>query len=172
MQTSTARQTMGAVMPLFTTMLIAEYMQAGVHYATWCAQGMSNECIKYNYDRNGESSYNWWDCGGSFLTYTGRYAAETVVGLKPGDITPTARAFQILSQSGFVTDGEHMLRVFSDLQNARWLIAYAATHGQSYEIILINRDRDSAHTVPIQFGRASGQAVDLRTCSVRSDPDR
>jgi hypothetical protein len=151
---------MGAVMPLFTTMLLAEYMQAGVRYATWYAQGMSNVCMIYNYDRNGEATYNWWDCGGSFLTYTGPYAAETVVGLKAGDITPTARAFQILSQSGFVAEGEHMLRVATDIQNAPWLVAYAATHGQSYEIILINRDRDNAHTVPIQVaGQTAGQVV-------------
>jgi hypothetical protein len=83
-----------------------------------------------------------------------------VVGLKAGDITPTARAFQILSQSGFVVEGEHMLRVVTDLQNAPWLMAYAATHGQSYEIILINRDRDNAHTVPIQIsGQTAGQVV-------------
>jgi hypothetical protein len=155
-----SRQTMGAVMPLYATMLLAEYMQAGVRYATWYAQGMSNVCMIYNYDRNGEGAYNWWDCGGSFLTYTGPYAAETVVGLKAGDITPTARAFQILSQSGFVAEGEHMLRVVTDIQNDPWLVAYAATHGQSYEIILINRDRDNAHTVPIQIaGQTAGQVI-------------
>ena len=155
-----SRQTMGAVMPLFTTMLLAEYMQAGVRYATWYAQGMSNVCMIYNYDWTGENSYNWWDCGGSFLTYTGPLPAETVVGLKAGDITPTARAFQILSQSGFATEGEHMLRVVTDIQNAPWLAAYAATHGQSYELILINRDRDNAHTVPIQIaGQATSHAV-------------
>jgi hypothetical protein len=155
-----SRQTMGAVMPLYTTMLLAEYMQAGVRYATWYAQGMSNVCMIYNYDWSGEASYNWWDCGSSFLTYTGPMGAETVVGLTPGDITPTARAFQILSESGFVTEGEHMLRVVTDLQNAPWLSAYAATHGQSYEIILINRDRDNAHAVPIQLaGQTTGQVV-------------
>jgi hypothetical protein len=155
-----SRQTMGAVMPMFGTMLLAEYMQAGVQYATWYAQGQSDACLQYNYDFTGESTYNWWDCGGVFLTYTGPYPAETLVGLKPGDITPVARSFQILSESGFVTEGEHMLRVVTDLQNAPWLAAYAATHGSSYEIILINRDRDNAHTVPIQIaGQAGGQLV-------------
>jgi hypothetical protein len=153
-------QTMGAVMPMFATTMLAEFMQAGVQYATWYGQGMTNDCSLFNYDQNGESAYNWWHCGGSFLTYTGPLGSETVVGLKAGDITPTARAFQILSESGFVTEGEHMLRVFTDLQNAPWLSAYAATHGTSYEIILINRDRDNAHTVPIQLaGQAGGQVV-------------
>jgi hypothetical protein len=146
-----SRQTMGAAMPMFATMMLAEYMQAGVRYATWYAQGMSNVCMIYNYDWSGENTYNWWDCGGSFLVYTAPFAAETPVGLKPGDITPTARAFQVLSESGFVTEGEHMLQVVTDLQNAPWLAAYAATHGQGYEIILINRDRDNAHTVPIEL---------------------
>ena len=148
-----SRQTMGAVMPMFATTLLAEYMQAGVQYATWYAEGMNNVCLQYNYDANGDTAYNWWDgCGGGFLVYTGPLATpgETIVGLKPGDITPTARAFQILSESGFVTEGEHMLRVVTDLENAPWLAAYAATQGQSYELILINRDRDNAHTVPIQ----------------------
>jgi hypothetical protein len=141
-------------------MLLAEYMQAGVRYATWYAQGMSDACMIWNYDYNGESSYNWWDCGGSFLTYTGPYPAETVVGLKAGDITPAARGFQILAQSGFVTEGEQMLRVVTDLENAPWLASYAATHGQSYELILINRDRDNAHTVPIQVaGQAASHVV-------------
>ncbi len=153
-------QSMGAVMPMVATTMLAEYMQAGVRYATWYAQGMTNDCSLYNYDPNGESAYNWWHCGGSFLTYTGPLGSETVVGLKAGDITPTARAFQIMSESGFVTEGEHMLHVVTDLQNAPWLSAYAATHGTSYEIILINRDRDNAHTVPIELaGQASGQVV-------------
>jgi hypothetical protein len=155
-----SRQTLGAVMPLFATMLLAEYLQAGVRYATWYAQGMSNACLQYNYDWSGENTYNWWDCGSSFLTYTGPLPGETVVGLKAGDITPTARAFQLLSESGFVTEGEHMLRVVTDLQNAPWLAAYAATHGQDYEIILINRDRDNAHTVPIRLpGQMAGHVV-------------
>jgi hypothetical protein len=155
-----SRQTMGAVMPMFGTMLLAEYMQAGVQYATWYAQGQSDACLQYNYDWTGENTYNWWDCGGVFLTYTGPYPAETLVGLQPGDITPVARSFQVLSESGFVTEGEHMLRVVTDLQNAPWLAAYAATHGSSYEIILINRDRDNAHTVPIQIaGQTAGQLV-------------
>jgi hypothetical protein len=70
-----------------------------------------------------------------------------------------ARAFQLLSQSGFVTEGEHMLRVFTDLDNAPWIVAYAATHGSSYEIILINRDRDNAHTIPLEIGPRPGAAV-------------
>jgi hypothetical protein len=155
-----SRQSMGAVMPLWATMQLAEYMQAGVQYASWWAQGMSNVCMQYNYDWNGETAYNWWDCGGSFLTYSGPLGAEKVVGLRAANISPTARAFQLLSESGFATEGEHMLRVVTDLQNAPWLAAYAATHGSSFEIILINRDRDNAHTVPIQIvGQEPGQLV-------------
>jgi hypothetical protein len=155
-----SRQSMGAVMPMWATMELAEYMQAGVQYATWWAQGMSPFCMQYYYDPNGETAYDWAGCGGIFLSYTGPNPAETVIGLKAGDITPTARAFQLLSESGFVTEGEHMLRVTTDLQNAPWLAAYAATHGSAYEVILINRDRDHAHTVPIQIaGQPAGQLV-------------
>jgi hypothetical protein len=154
-----SRQTLGAAMPLFATMMLGEYMRAGVQYATWWSQGPSNACMRYNYDATGENTYNWWDCGGVFLTYTGPTPSETVVGFKAGDISPVARAFQLLSQSGFVTEGEHMLRVFQDLDNAPWIVAYAATHGSSYEIILINRDRDNAHTVPLEIGGRPGATV-------------
>jgi hypothetical protein len=155
-----SRQTMGAVMPMFATMQLAEYMQAGVQYATWYTQGMSDACYQYNYDWEGESAYNWWGCGGGFLTYTGALTGERVVGLAAGNVTPAGRAFQLLSESGFVTEGEHMLRVVSDVQKAPWLSAYAATHGSSYVLILINRDRDKARTVPVAFaGKTSGAAV-------------
>ncbi len=85
-------------------------------YATWWGQGKSNVCMKYNYDWTGEAAYSWWDCGGVFLTYTAPLAAETKVGFAPGNVTPTARAFQLLSESGFVSEGEHMVRVVSDLE--------------------------------------------------------
>jgi len=155
-----SRQTLGAAMPMFATMLLAEYMEAGVQYATWFTQGNNSVCLQYNYDWNGQTAYNWYDCGGDFLAYINPQDNETVVGLKPGNITPASRAFQLLSESGFVTEGEHMLRVVTDLQNAPWLAAYAATHGSTYEVILINRDRDNPHTVPIQIaGESSGQGV-------------
>jgi hypothetical protein len=155
-----SRQSMGAAMPMFATMQLAEYMQAGVRYATWWTQGMSNVCMRYNYDPNGETSYNWWGCGGLFLIYTGALAPETAVGLKVGGVTPVARAFQLLSQSGFVTEGEHMLRVISDVQDAPWLAAFAATHGSSYALILVNRDRDQAHSVPVSLpGKVPRRAV-------------
>jgi hypothetical protein len=155
-----SRQSMGAVMPLFATIQLAEYMRAGVQYATWWAQGMSNACYNYYYDWTGESSYNWWDCGGAALTYTGSLPGETVIGLKPGDLTLAARAFQILSESGFVSEGEHMLETQTDSENAPWLLSYAATHGSSYAVILINRDRDSSHTVPVTIdGKTSGPSV-------------
>jgi hypothetical protein len=151
---------MGAAIPLFATIQLGEYMQAGVQYATWWAQGMSAGCFQFYYDWSGETTYNWWGCGGLPLSYAGNVAAETLVGLTPGGITPVARAFQILSSSGFVTEGEHMLRTQMDAQNAPWLMAYAATHGLSYAVILINRDRDNSHTVPVVIdGKSFGSSI-------------
>jgi len=158
-----SKQTMGAAEPLFVAANLAEYMQAGVRYATWWAQGMTDVCSMLNYDSNGESAYNWWDgCGNAALTYTGQVigVGEESIGMNPGDITPAARGFQVLSQSGFVTEGEHMLRTVSDEQNSPWLLSYAATHGTSYAVILINRDRDTTHTVPVSLaGQTSGATV-------------
>ena len=156
-----SRQSLGAVAPLFATMELAEYMQAGVQYATWLAQGQGNACWPWNYEWGGETAYSWVDnCGGNFLAYTGNILGEYNVGFKADDISPVAHAFQILSHSGFVTEGEHMLRVYSDTGNAPWLAGYAATHGNSYAVILVNRDRDLGHIVPVQLaGQASGGAV-------------
>jgi hypothetical protein len=155
-------QTIGAVMPLFAAMQLAEFMQAGVPYATWQAQGETDVCSTYNYSDDAKSSYSWWDgCGDTALTYTGPIegVGEKRIGLKPGDITPAARAFQLLSESGFVTEGEHMLRAQTDPKAAPWLMAYAATHGSSYAALLINRDRDSAHEVPVHFASLANGAT-------------
>jgi hypothetical protein len=148
-----SKQTMGAVMPLFAATQLAEYMRAGVQLATWWAQGGTEVCSTLNYDGAGETAYSWWECGMSAPVYTGPMigVGEVSVGLKPGDLTPVGRAFQLLSQSGFVTEGEHMLNTQTDVENAPWLLSYAATHGSSYAVILINRDRDNAHTVPVSI---------------------
>lgn len=157
-----SRQSLGAAVPMFAAEQLAEYMQAGVQYATWWTQGMSAGCMQTYYDKNGEGAYAWYECGGSFLTYPGNLPGELAVGFKAGDLTPAGRAFQILSQSGFVTEGEHMLRTRTDQANAPWLLAYAATHGASTAVILINRDRDNAHVVPVQLpaqGAGSGASL-------------
>jgi hypothetical protein len=157
-----SKETMGAVTPLFVATQLAEYMQAGVQVATWWTQGTPNGCSTLNYDGNGETAYSWWECGATGLVYAGPTAGtgEIPVGLQPGGLTPAARAFQILSLSGFVTEGEHMLRTQADVQNAPWLLSYAATHGSSYAVILINRDRDSAHIVPVMLANmTSGSSV-------------
>jgi Concanavalin A-like lectin/glucanases superfamily len=157
-----SKQTIGAVTPLFVTSQLAEYMQAGVQLATWWTQGTPNVCSTFNYDYKGETSYSWWKCGNPSLVYTGPIPnkGELAVGLRAGDLFPAGRAFQLISQSGFVTEGEHMLRTQTDLQKAPWLLSYAATHGTSYAVILINRDRDEAHTIPLTFAnKTSGKSV-------------
>lgn len=157
-----SKQTLGAAEPLFAAMSLGQFMEAGIPYATWWAQGGVNVCSTYNMDYYGEAAYAWYECGSPFLVYTqpNALSGEMPVGFKPADLTPAARAFQILSQSGFVSEGEHMLRTRVDDANAPWLAAYAATHGGSYAVILINRDRDQAHTVPVQLGgKSAGSAV-------------
>lgn len=156
------RQTPGAAAPLFAAVQLAEYMQAGVRIATWWTQGRPNVCSTLNYDGRGDTAYNWYKCGAAAAVYTGPVdgVGEVHVGLKAGDLLPSARAFQLLSQSGFAAEGEHMLRTYVDQRSTPWLLAYAATHGSSRVVLLINRDRDSPHTVPIQVeGDASGPSV-------------
>lgn len=157
-----SRQSMGAVIPLFTTIQLAEYMRAGIPFANWLNQGTTNVCSPYNFDYTGFNTYSWWNCGSTALTYTGPVPStgEIHVGMKAGDLMPAARAFQLLSESGFATEGEHMLRTLVDVKTSPWLLGYGATHGSSYALILINRDRDNTHTVPVQIaGMLSGKTV-------------
>jgi hypothetical protein len=157
-----SKQTLGAVSPLFAASQLAEYMQAGVRIATWWSQSNLNVCSTFNYDQAGDTAYSWWNCGATALVYTGPVAnmGEVQVGFHPGDLTPAARAFQTLSQSGFVIEGERMLRTETDTRNAPWLLSYAATHRSSYAVILINRDRDQIHRVPVAFAdKTSGRFV-------------
>jgi hypothetical protein len=155
-----SRQSMGAAIPLFATMQLAEYMRAGVQFATWWAQGMSAACMTYYYDPSGDQTYSWWNCGGLPLTYCGAVPGALDVGLRGGDLTPVGRAFQLLSESGFVREKEHILSTQTDDLNAPWLVAYGATHLKSFGVIIINRDRDSAHVVPVRFrDRTSGSSV-------------
>lgn len=156
------RQATGAVTPLFTAVQLAEYMQAGVRIANWWTQGRPNVCTLLNYDGRGDSAYNWYKCGMAAPIYTGSIAgvSEVKIGLKPGDLLPSGRAFQLFSESGFVSEGEHMLRARLDPRATPWLLAYAATHGSSYAVLLINRDRDEKHDVPIRIdGQGSGASV-------------
>jgi hypothetical protein len=148
-----SKQTMGAVAPLYVVSQLAEFMQAGVKMATWHAEGGTSVCSTQNYDPMGDTAYSWWGCGATAPIYPGPMSGvgEVDVGLTPGELTPAGRGFQILSESGFVTEGETMLRTFSDPVNAPWLESYAATHGSKYAVILINRDRDSAHDAHVRF---------------------
>jgi hypothetical protein len=157
-----SKQTMGAAEPMFAAIQLGEYMQAGVEYATWLGEGGTEVCSTLNYDGSGETAYSWWECGGAFMTYTGPIAGvgEVDVGLKPGDLSPAGRAVQVVAESGLVVEGEHILRTFADPVGAPWLMAYAATHGASYAVMLINRDRDVTHVVPVQLaGKTGGTGV-------------
>lgn len=156
-----SRQTMGVAEPLFAAMELGEYMRAGVETATWWEQGRTDICSTLNYDGQGDTAYSWWECGNTALAYTGAVTGsdEAPIGLEAGEPTPVGRAFQVLSESGFVTEGEHMLETDTDMQNSPWLASYAATHGSGTALLLINRDRDNAHTVPVRFaGMTSGTA--------------
>jgi Concanavalin A-like lectin/glucanases superfamily len=164
-----SKQTIGAVMPMFVISQLAQYMEAGVQYATWFAQGGSNVCTTANEDPDAPTAYSWWNCGDSNLVYTddlGQSGSQVNVGFNLGDITPAARGFQLLSESGFVSDGEKMLRTQSDVVNAPWLLTYAATHGTNYAVILMNRDYNSSHVVPVSLKNRSSGHVDVYSYSL------
>ncbi len=146
-----SRQTMGVASALFTAMELGEYFQAGIPYATWWGQARNTGCVNYYYDPSAGAAYNWYDCGQNFLIRTNATDSEKNVGLRVGDLTPTARVFQMFSKSGFVSEGEHMQQTYYDRENAPWLMSYAATHGRTHALVLINRDRNYSHAVPIKI---------------------
>jgi hypothetical protein len=159
-----SRQTLGAAEPIFVVSQLAQYMMAGVPYATWLGVTPPSLCTEDFYDTAGETAYNWWDgCGSPSLIYTDEvgqgFPGDTVnVGFNLGDLMPAARGFQLLSESGFVREGERMLRTQPDVVNAPWLLTYAATHGVNYAVILINRDSNNSRNVPVYLkNRTSGQ---------------
>ena len=157
-------QSMGAATPMFVAMRLAEYMNVGVQYATYFAQMGDSYCNPYNIDYQSTTVYTWWkSCSGAALMYPGPYpgtVGEVNVGLNAGDLYPAGRSFQLLSQSGFVSEGEHMLKTYVDEANSPWLAAYGATHDAAYALILINRDRDTTHVVPVTLaGATSGGSV-------------
>jgi len=158
-----SRQTVGAAAPLFAASQLGEYMRAGVRLATWWTQGYPAICSSYNYDPTGNTAYSWYNCGAAALVYTGAVAArgEVPTGMRPGDLLPAARAFQLLSESDMVREGERSLATLTDPHGAPWLLAFAATHGAGVAVLLINRDRDQTHTVPIAIeGRTRGALVE------------
>ena len=157
-------QSIGAATPMFVAMRLAEYLNAGVQYATYFAQMGDSYCNPYNIDYQSSAVYTWWtSCSSAALMYPGPYpgsVGEVNVGLNAGDLYPAGRSFQLFSQSGFVSEGEHMLKTYVDETNAPWLAAYGATHGASYALILVNRDRDTTHVVPVTLpGATSGGTV-------------
>ena len=150
---------------------MAMFMDAGLKYATFWGQLGDNVPVappfgNFTSDTNDNNTYKWVGrIGSGALVYMGgQYSGApeaTGSGMKMGNLYPVAHAFELLNVSGFTTTGEHMLQTWTDMASAPWLQAYGATHGSGhYALILINRDRDNAHTVPVQIaGLASGSSV-------------
>lgn len=157
-----SRQTLGIASPLFAAMQLGLYTTVGVQDAIWWNQGTSNYCNQYNYDYQGESSYSWLgQCGGTHLVYTlPGQIGDVDVGFKPGTLSPVGSVFSMISASGYITEGETSKQIYTDLVGAPWLAGYAATHGTGTAVMLINRDRDAAHVVPISIaGKTSGTGI-------------
>lgn len=158
-----SNQSLGAATPLYAAQQLGEYANLGLASAHWWTFSGDNYCNSSNQDQSSGAVYNWHflqQCGTFSPIYTGPQAGETQVGLQAGDLTPVGHLFQLLSASGFMTEGESSLRLDTDPTGAPWLVGYAATHGSGYAVMLINRDRDQAHTVPVQIaGKASGSSV-------------
>ena len=164
-------QTFSLAMPLFAVDSLARFMNEGLKYTTFWGQNGDNVPFAppfggFTGDTNDTQTYKWVGrLGAGAAVYLGDHVSGVPDpgghGMKLGDLYPVAHAFELLNASGYVMNGEKTLFPWIDSTNAPWLQAYAATHGAGhYAVILINRDRDNAHTVPVKIaGMSSGAPV-------------
>jgi hypothetical protein len=154
------KQTVSITQALFAGQAVGEMLTAGVRRSTWWIG--NGGC-----GTNGNLSaalYGWQEFGGYAIfsdglptpVYGGCGNVNETIPF--GTLLPTARAYQVLAQSGFVSEGEHMLGVSVPpaLPTVR---AYAATHGSGFALLLFNLDPQRAVSVPVaidEVARGSG----------------
>ena len=146
-----SKQTMGAVTPMFVATQLAEYMQAGVQGGHMVGAGAAQRLFHTQLRWPGRNCLQLVGvrCNRPGLCSPTPGHGEVNVGLQPGDLTPAGRAFRSCRKAVSSPRASICSAPRTDQVNAPWLESYAATHGSSYAVLLINRDRDLAHTVPV-----------------------
>jgi hypothetical protein len=145
-------QMVSIVNALYAGMAFGELLNDGVAIATWF-----NGATGYNYELCGNPAtgvYGWQDFGD--------YDAVAVINPIPncgsgpnvpeGTVFPAGHAEALRSQ--FAVPGNTMLQtaIGSGLSN---VVAYAATRGNGYALMLFNKDEDKATTVSVALNGAT-----------------
>lgn len=150
------KQTVSITQALFAGQALSEMLLAGVRRSTWW---LGNGGCGTNGNLSA-SLYGWQEFGGYAIFSDGLPTppyggCSNVIETIPfGTLLPTARVYQVLSQSGFVTDGERMIGVTVP-PNLRSVRAYAATHGKNFALLLFNLDDQKTVSVPITIDSVS-----------------
>jgi hypothetical protein len=140
------KQTVSIVNGLWTGMVVAEMMRAGVPLATWwaayplCSTGNNNSSALYGWQQFG--SYNLFSDGPPASQDCGS-------GMGAGTPYPSGRAYALLSR--FVGKGGTMLAAASKDSAVR---AYADATGGGYDVMLFNLSETAAHTARVALGHA------------------
>ena len=137
------KQTVSIVNGLWTGMVVAEMMRAGVPLATWWAAYPL--CSAGN--NNSPSLYGWQDFGSYNLFSDGPPASQDCgSGMGAGTPYPSGRAYALLSR--FVGKGGTMLAASSKNAVVR---VYAAASGGGYDLMLFNLSETAVQTAHVSL---------------------
>ncbi|HTA39064.1 MAG TPA: hypothetical protein VK760_08315 [Candidatus Acidoferrales bacterium] len=140
------KQTVSIVNGLWTGMVVAEMMRAGVPLATWWAA--YPVCSTGN--NNSPSLYGWQAFGSYNLFSDGPPASQDCnSGMGAGTPYPSGRAYGLLSR--FVGKGGTMLAATSKNDAVR---AYADQTGGGYDVMLFNLSESATQTAHVSLQRA------------------
>jgi hypothetical protein len=141
------KQTVSIVNGLWTGMVVAEMMRAGVSLGTWWAAYPG--CSTGN--NNASSLYGWQDFGSYNLFSDGPPASQECNSrMGAGTPYPSGRAYALLSR--FAGSGSTMLAANVKGANVR---AYADANGSGYDVLLFNLDESAARSANVIIAGAA-----------------
>jgi len=152
------KQSWSITQGLYAGQVLGEMMNAGVSRLTWWI-GFGN-CDTTG-GNNSPSLYGWQDFGAYNVFSDGTEDPDCQGGGPLGNMSPTARAFQLFSQMG--VNGQKVLTasVSGDPADVR---AYAATNPQGTVLFLFNDSETLAQPITIALsGQASATNVTVTT---------
>jgi hypothetical protein len=140
---SPGKQSVSIVNGLWTGMVVAEMMKAGVPLATWWAAYPA--CSTGN--NNSPSLYGWQNFGSYNLFSDGPPASQDCdSGMAAGTPYPSGRAYALLSQ--FAGNGATMLATSNPTATLR---TYADAVAGGYDVMLFNLSETVARTTSIEI---------------------
>ena len=149
------KQSWSITQGLYAGQVLGEMMNDGVTRLTWWI-GFGN--CNGQAGNDSSSLYGWQDFGAYNVFSDGPASDPTCPNAGPiGTMSPTARAFQLVSQ--VAVNGERVLpsTVTGDTSD---VVAYSATNSGGEALVLFNRNENSSETVQINVsGKSTSSSV-------------